>query len=272
MLACAVFPLLFCHCGGGGNEGEGDAGEVDTIELVKAALFPTVSPEDNELPAEVLAAAKGKTWGEILTTCSEKPPAWSTERLTELDGYSGVRADLVIMKEAGWVKFKVSDEGGVVTAFQVGEGDDVDTDDEEEIAMGFAGLFAMKSGDVDTNGIVENAKAQAIVNKNLATLKGTFMVARVYSLDRDGAYPMDLKELSSIEEAGPFRRPTDPSTGEKVDPIYFGGLDTDSAGHLMLLACPFTNPDGTRTVAFMDGSAQNIPEKDYQEKLAKQKQ
>ena len=49
---------------------------------------------------------------------------------------------------------------------------------------------------------------------------------------------------------------------EEVDPIYFGR-------HLLLLASG-SNPDGTRTVAFLDGSAKNIPEKEYQEQLAKQ--
>ena len=171
---------------------------------------------------------------------------------------------MTIMKEDGWVKFKVAESGGAVTAFQVGNGDDIDTDDVEEIGMGFAGMYAMKSGKVDVNALASKAMAQALVSKNLQILKAASMSVRVYAIENDGIYPEDLKELGSMA------RPTDPETGEQADPVYFEGRTDESNGKLPLLACPFVNPDGTRSVLFVDGSAQNIPDEDYQALISKE--
>ena len=69
---------------------------------------------------------------------------------------------------------------------------------------------------------------------------------------------------------GDFDGFTDPASGEtSEDPIYFW-IDTEDQGSLFHIACPFTNPDYTRSVLFADGSAKNIPEDDYLKQSARQ--
>ena len=84
-----------------------------------------------------------------------------------------------------------------------------------------------------------------------------------------------LDSLDAIVAAGVLKdnrpRVVDPGTGEAAEPIVFAGLRDDSPPGMMLLACPFTNPDGTRTVAFVDGRIEHIPEDDYQTKAAGQR-
>ena len=73
LLACAALPLMFCRCGGSDPDpATGDAKpkeatestkKMDPIAAVKAASFPEVSTENDDLPPGVLEAAKGKTWG-----------------------------------------------------------------------------------------------------------------------------------------------------------------------------------------------------------------
>ena len=97
------------------------------------------------------------------------------------------------------------------------------------------------------------------------------MATRVAAAESEGAYPDDLAELREIAGLDETHTLSDPASGETADPIYFGGLSESDPGSVMVFAAPFTNPDGTRTVAFNDGSVQAIPDEDYQKNATQQK-
>ena len=155
---------------------------------------------------------------------------------------------------------------------EIGEGDRVMSEDPNEIALGFVGLYAAKSGKLDTKALAASTNIKATQTKNLLILKQIALGARMVAMETDGTFPGDL---GTILEAGVLRddrtKVVDPATGEAKGPLFFRGVREDSPAKMMILACPFTNPDGTRTVAFADGSLEHIPEDEYQAKAAGQK-
>ena len=96
--------------------------------------------------------------------------------------------------------------------------------------------------------------------------------AQIAALDSGGTFPADLAGLRKAGSLPEDLKVTNSKTGQEgIDPIYFPGLNNSSGGALILVACPFTNHDGTRSVAQVDGSVTKIPEDEYQARVAKQK-
>ena len=120
--------------------------------------------------------------------------------------------------------------------------------------------------------VVSAVRGRTFEMKNLNVLKQLTVAAMVYSTENTGQFPRDYQTLvKAADFAGPVAL-ADPNTGkEDVEPIYFAGLSDSSRGRSILLACPFNNVDGTRTVAFVDTSIRKISEEEYQKQIAAQK-
>ena len=113
------------------------------------------------------------------------------------------------------------------------------------------------------------AKLRAAQNKELQQLIGVTKMLRVYSLDEDGTYPNDLKELTDEEpEMARVFDLKNGETGEVKRPLYVRGTSPESPATLILVASPWTYM-GKRAVAFCDSSGRVMEEEEYQKALAK---
>ena len=272
LLLAISLSILLCQCGGdSGKEAEGgQAGVQDPVELTRTALFPQVETPLPQLTPEGLEAIQKKTWSEILETISEKPPVWEAVTIEDSPNQRGARAHLVIAGTPAWVLFEVADEGSGVVPIKLGEGEDVKTDKPDKIVLGLAGFYGMKTGTLDRDSVISRIQYRTIQNKNLLALRNLVNRARVVALDNGGLYPDQLDTLlKKTRLPAENYQVTDPETEELKDPVYFIGVTDSSPGEWMLFACPFKNPDNTRTVAFANGTVQHIAEEDYQANLDK---
>lgn len=270
LLAPIALSALLCHCGNQPDdpgEGAGGGGGSDPVATLQKALIPEPSAEHDLFPGTAEKVA-GKGWGEILSGAAESQPEYASEPLPDSPGHTGVRASMRIAGEEGWILFKVADDGSAATPIQVGDGNEILSDDPAEITAQIASMFALKQSGPEG---IEGLRAKAIMTKNLQILKQYSVATRVAAAESEGAYPDDLAELREIAGLDETHTLSDPASGETADPIYFGGLSESDPGSVMVFAAPFTNPDGTRTVAFNDGSVQAIPDEDYQKNATQQK-
>ena len=121
--------------------------------------------------------------------------------------------------------------------------------------------------------VVSAVRGRAFEMKNLNVLKQLSLAAAVYSTESDGLYPRDYETLLKAADFAGEVTLSDPNTGKQdVKPLYFPGFSGSSPGKTILIACPFKNVDGTRTVAFVDTSVRKISDEEYQAQIAKQKQ
>ena len=102
---------------------------------------------------------------------------------------------------------------------------------------------------------------------NLNVLRQHAMGAHFGAAETRGKFPADLAAVRAAGELDADLKLTDTNDGKKgVDPIYFSGHGDSTPGNTILFAAPFQNPDGTRTVAQVDGAVVHIPEADFQAK------
>lgn len=242
-------PLTLCGCGGGKT----------AVETVKRT--------------PIGGSIVGITWGSAVEAVSTEPAVWSKEDLPksdpDRDTHFGVRAKLVRGKKEGFVFFKVAKDGSSVVPTALGSGGKVEQDDPGKIAEIFT--MAMLLGGGTSEGI-SAAQVTAVEIKNRSILQKHAFWAFEAAMDADNRFPKDLAGVRSGAKEGDDLTLTDPSTGKGgFDPIYFSGLKLDPGKKSILLASPFPNADGTRTVVYTTTVFEKLTEEIYSAKVKEQR-
>jgi len=276
-----ALPLLLCQCGDGGEEPsrpDKKQAVFDPVAAVKSTVIPEVDLESLDISPSMLSlgktnfkAAKGKGWGELIGGLSDTPPKWTVEGSPDAGKPErhGVRVNFAVEGDMGSVLFDVSKDGTMVGPVEFGEDGDIDSTVPDQITFMIVYGWGDKTG-VGREGLLDPMKVTAARNKNLAILKGCTAAARIWALEHR-AFPETFSGLATEAFGDSFDGFVDPgSRKEHLNAIYFSDVTVDSEGSLIHMACPFINPDGTRTIVYADGAAEHIKEADYQEQAAKQ--
>lgn len=117
--------------------------------------------------------------------------------------------------------------------------------------------------------MMNSVKQQGSQTKLISNGREVMLALKLYAGDHDGKYPAELQELitsGTLTNADLLTLASTP-TEEKKPWLYDKTLTDTSPGICMVLAAPFTTGSGgkkTRIVVRNDGSAESIPEDDFQ--------